>query len=170
MRLFRSFFALAALAVVAACDLSTAPDLPDPIDPARDTYATALGVDIASMTKTASGLYFKDKAVGTGTVVAAVNDSIKANYTLWLTNGTKVESSKDPGGVPIEFRVGDPTVIPGFSEGFLGMKPGGVRQLVIPTALAWGSRGSPADPSNPAAPRVQPNANVVFEIEYVSKF
>jgi len=116
------------------------------------------------MTKTASGLYYKDKTVGTGDVVAAVNDSIKADYILWLTNGTKVDSSID-NGTPIEFRIGDTDVIPGFSEGFVGMKPGGVRQLVIPTQLAWGSRGSVV----PGKVAVQPNANVVFEIEYLGK-
>ena len=166
MRLSRSLSAVAALVLLASCDLSTEPDLPAPIDPAQDTYATALGVNLSSMTKTSSGLYYKDKTVGTGTVVAAVNDSIQANYTLWLTNGTKVDSSTLPGNDPIEFRIGDPEVIVGFSEGFLGMKPGGKRQLVIPTALAWGSRGS----SVPGKPVVQPNANVIFEIEYLSKF
>ena len=166
MRLLRSIPVFAAAALLAACDLSTDPDIPAPIDPAQDTYATSLGVDIASMTKTSSGLYYKDKTVGTGTVVAAVNDSIKANYTLWLTNGTRVDSSRDTGRAPIEFRIGDTSVIPGFSEGFVGMKPGGVRQLVIPTALAWGRAGS----SVPGKPTVQPNANVVFEIEFISKF
>jgi FKBP-type peptidyl-prolyl cis-trans isomerase FkpA len=165
MRLSRSIPAVAVLAMLAACDLSTEPNIPAPIDPAQDTYATSLGVNIASMTKTASGLYYKDKTVGTGDVVAAVNDSIRANYTLWLTNGTKVDSSIDS-GTPIEFRIGDTDVIPGFSEGFVGMKPGGVRQLVIPTQLAWGSRGSAV----PGKISVQPNANVVFEIEYLSKF
>jgi len=160
MRAFRSIFAVAAVASLAACDLSTEPNIPAAVDPANDTYAPALGVDIPSMTKTASGLYYKDKVVGTGDVVVASGDSVRAHYTLWLTNGTKVESSKDPGGTAIEFRVGNPGLIPGFSEGFLGMKPGGVRQLVIPTRLAWGPQGSPP---------VQPNANVVFEIEYIAK-
>lgn len=166
MRTLRSILAVTVLAGLAACDLSTEPNIPAPIDPANDSYAPALGVDIPSMTKTASGLYYKDKVVGAGDVVVAAGDSVRANYTLWLTNGTKVESSKDVGGTPIEFRVGDPGLIPGFSEGFLGMKPGGVRQLVIPTQLAWGSQGSP---SRPGTPSVQPNANVVFEIEYISK-
>ena len=166
MRLVRSFSVVAAISLLAACDLSTDPDIPAPIDPAQDTYATSLGVDIPSMTKTSSGLYYKDKTVGTGTVVAAANDSIRANFTLWLTNGTKVDSSKDPGRSPIEFRIGDPGVIAGFSQGFVGMKPGGVRQLVIPTALAWGALGSAV----PGKPVVQPNANVVFEIEFLSKF
>jgi FKBP-type peptidyl-prolyl cis-trans isomerase len=165
MRLSRTLSAVAAVTLLAACDLSTEPNVPDPIDPAQDTYATALGVNISSMTKTSSGLYYKDKTVGTGTVVAAVNDSIQANYTLWLTNGTKVDSSIDT-GTPIEFRIGDTDVIPGFSEGFLGMKPGGVRQLVIPSQLAWGPRGS----SVPGKVSVQPNANVIFEIEYLQKF
>jgi hypothetical protein len=167
MRLSRSLSAVAALVLLASCDLSTEPDLPAPIDPAQDTYATSLGVNIASMTKTSSGLYYKDlePLVTTGTPAVA-NDSIKANFKLWLTNGTLVDSSTLPGNDPIEFRIGDPEVIVGFSEGFLGMKPGGKRQLVIPTALAWGSRGS----SVPGKPVVQPNANVIFEIEYLSKF
>lgn len=166
MRLSRSLSAVAALVLLASCDLSTEPDLPAPIDPAQDTYATSLGVNIASMTKTSSGLYYKDITVPQTGTAAVANDSIKANFTLWLTNGTLVDSSTLPGNDPIEFRIGDPEVIVGFSEGFLGMKPGGKRQLVIPTALAWGSRGS----SVPGKPVVQPNANVIFEIEYLSKF
>src|SRR5688572_6835997 len=169
MRLSRSLSAVAALVLLASCDLSTEPDLPAAIDPANDTYATSLGVDIASMTKTSAGLYYKDKVVGTGDVAAAANDLVRMNYTVWLTNGTKLDSNKDPGETPDEFRIGDPNVIPGFSLGFIGMKPGGVRQLVIPAALAWGPNGSPPDPNNPSGPRVQPNANVVFEIELLAK-
>ena len=159
MPLSRFFPAVAAVVFLAACDLSTDPNIPSPIDPAVDTYATSLGVNIASMTKTASGLYYKDKTVGTGDVVAAVNDSIQAHYKLWLTNGTLVDSSAT--AVPIKFRIGTTDIIPGFSEGFVGMKPGGVRQLVVPTQLAYGAQGKGS---------VQPNANLVFEIKFLSKF
>jgi len=161
MREFRSFAAVAALALLAACNLSTEPNVPAPIDPARDTYATALGVDIASMTKTSTGLYIKNKVVGSG-AAAQKGDSVRVHYTLWLTNGTKVESSKDNNGAPFEFLTGATPirVIPGFEEGVIGMQPGGVRQLVIPPSLAWGSQGFPP---------VQPNANIVFEIEYLGK-
>lgn len=160
MRVFRSFAAVTVLVALAGCDLSTAPDVPAPVDPADDTYASSLGVDIGTMTRTSSGLYFKDKVVGTGDA-AALGDSVQGHYTLWLTNGTKVESSKDPGGELVEFRIGGPNnIIAGFQEGFIGMKPGGVRQLVVPPHLAWGTAGR--------AP-VQPNANVVFEIDYLSK-
>lgn len=146
---------------MAACDLSTSPNVPDPIDPARDTYATALGVDINSMTKTSSGLYYKNKVVGAG-AAAQKGDSVRVHYTLWLTNGTKVQSSKDNNGAPLEFLTGATPirVISGFEEGVIGMQPGGVRQLVIPPGLAWGPQGFPP---------VQPNANVVFEIEYLGR-
>jgi FKBP-type peptidyl-prolyl cis-trans isomerase len=161
MRVLRSFSAVAAIALMAACDLSTDPNVPDPIDPLRDTYATSLGVDISTMTKTASGLYYKNKVVGSG-AAAQKGDSVRVHYTLWLTNGTKVQSSKDNNGPPLEFKTGKTplAVITGFEEGVIGMLPGGVRQLVIPPNLAWGSEGFPP---------VQPNANVVFEIEYLGK-
>jgi FKBP-type peptidyl-prolyl cis-trans isomerase len=161
MRVLRSFSAVAAIALMAACDLSTDPNVPDPIDPLRDTYATSLGVDISTMTRTASGLYYKNKVVGSG-AAAQKGDSVRVHYTLWLTNGTKVQSSKDNNGAPLEFLTGQTPlrVISGFEEGVIGMQPGGVRQLVIPPNLAWGAEGFPP---------VQPNANVVFEIEYLGK-
>jgi len=162
----RSFSAVAAIVLMAACDLSTDPNVPAPIDPTKDTYAPALGVDIASMTKTSSGLYYKNKTVGAG-AAAQKGDSVRVHYTLWLTNGTKVQSSKESStGAPLEFLTGatPPRVLPGFEEGIIGgliaMQPGGVRQLVIPPGLAWGSDGFPP---------VQPNANVVFEIEYLGR-
>jgi FKBP-type peptidyl-prolyl cis-trans isomerase len=161
MRELRSLAVFAALALLAACNLSTEPNVPAPIDPASDTYATALGINIASMTKTSSGLYFKNKVVGTGAAVAK-GDSVRVHYTLWLTNGTQVESSKDAGRSPLEFLTGaNPArVIPGFEEGVIGMQPGGIRTLVVPPNLAWGSQGNPP---------VQPNANIVFEVEYLAK-
>ncbi len=166
MRLMRSFSAVAAIVFMAACDLSTDPNVPAPIDPTKDTYAPALGVDIASMTKTSSGLYYQNKTVGAG-AAAQKGDSVRVHYTLWLTNGTKVQSSRESStGAPLEFLTGatPPRVLPGFEEGIIGgliaMQPGGVRQLVIPPGLAWGSDGFPP---------VQPNANVVFEIEYLGR-
>jgi FKBP-type peptidyl-prolyl cis-trans isomerase len=166
MRLIRRFAPIAALALLAACDLSTEPNVPAPIDPADDTYAASLGVDISTMTKTSTGLYFKDKTVGTGTP-AATGDSVRVHYTLWLTNGTKVQSSKDGAGRPFEFLTGATPirVIPGFEEGVIGMQEGGVRQLVIPTHLAWG----PAGNNQPGFIAIPPNANVVFEIEYLGR-
>ena len=162
MRQTRLVTAAAALALLAACSLDTGPNVPAPIDPANDTYAPALNVDISKMTKTSSGLYYRDLQLGEG-VPAMAGDSVQVHFTLWLTNGTKVQSSRDGTGEPIRVLLGDNSVtaaIAGFQEGVTGMQPGGKRQLVIPSNLAWGSAGQPP---------VQPNANVVFEVEYVAK-
>ena len=40
-------------------------------DPATSSYAASLNVNIASMTKTASGLYYKDLVTGTGATATA---------------------------------------------------------------------------------------------------
>ena len=42
-----------------------------PSDPATETYAASLGVDIASMTKVDGNLYYKDITIGTGTTATA---------------------------------------------------------------------------------------------------
>src|SRR6476659_8457621 len=156
MRQSRSVAAVAALALLAACGLDTGPNVPAPIDPAQDNYASSLNVDISKMTKTSSGLYYRDLTLPTSGVAALKGDSVQVHYTLWLTNGTKVESSLDAGKSPLEFLTGGtpPRVIPGVAEGVLGMLPTGKRQLVVPPGLAWGSQGNPP---------VQPNANIVFE-------
>ena len=146
MRLSRSVGAVAALALLAACGLDTGPNVPAPIDPANDTYASALNVDISKMTKTASGLYYRDLRWEGRAAMAG--DSVQVDFTLWLTNGTKVQSTVDD-GKPFEFLTGQnpPRVIPGFEEGVLGMLPNGTRQLVDTAAAGLGFGGPIADPA-----------------------
>jgi len=161
MRLSRSFPAVAALVFLAACDLSTEPNVPDPIDPANDFYAPALAIDIASMTKLPTGVYIKDKVVGTGGVAAA-NDSVKVDYTGWTPNGTQFDTSKQTGRKPLEFLIGKGVYIPAFESAVIGMQPGGVRLIIIPTALAYGRGGKPDA-------GIAPNTNLIFQIEYVAR-
>jgi len=161
MRQFRSFAAVAALALLAACDLSTAPNVPDPIDPANDSYASSLGIDIASMTKLPNGVYMKDKVVGTGTA-AATADSVKVNYTGWLPNGTLFDTSKQSGRTPLEFVIGKQIYIPAFEDAVIGMKEGGTRLIIIPTGLAYGPQGRPGA-------GIPANTNLIFQIEYIAR-
>jgi len=68
-------------------------------------------------------------------------------------------------GEPISFPQGFGRVIPGFDEGFGGMRVGGKRRLFIPWQLAYGARGRPGP--NAANPGIPPKADLIFDIELV---
>ena len=82
------------------------------------------------------------------------------HYTGWLVNGTKFDSSVDR-GQPFSFPWARRQVIRGWDEGVAGMKPGGVRKLIIPPELGYGARG--------AGGSIPPNATLIFEVQYLGK-
>ena len=107
-------------------------------------FAAALDVNLATSTKTASGLYYRDLIVGTGaTVPADTNKSVTVGYAGYLRNGTEFDS-----GTLGPFTLGTGAVIPGFDEGIRGLKVGGRRQIIIPPALGYGGERVGAIPSN----------------------
>jgi FKBP-type peptidyl-prolyl cis-trans isomerase len=122
--------------------------------PAVPTFAPALGVNLAAMTKTPSGLSYEDKKVGTGPA-ATSGKTVSVHYTGWLPDGTKFDSSRDR-NEPFDFPLGAGHVIAGWDEGVAGMKVGGRRLLVIPPNLGYGPAGTGPIP---------PNATLVFDVE-----
>ena len=106
---------------------------------------------------TPSGLKYQDLVIGTG-AEATPGRTVRVHYTGWLTDGTKIDSSVDR-GQPIEFPLGTPDIIRGWNEGLTGMKVGGKRHLTIPPDLGYGAAGR--------APKVPPNATLVFDVELV---
>ena len=126
-------------------------------DPATATYAPALNVNISSMTKTASGLYIKDLTVGTG-ATATAGFTARVEYTGWLINGSKFDTSVGRTPAYLEFLVNAGHVIKGWDEGVVGMKVGGTRQLVVPPELGYSTSGSGSIP---------PNAILVFEVTLI---
>ena len=104
---------------------------------------------------TASGLKYIDEIVGTG-ASPKVSQNVKVHYTGWLENGKKFDSSVDR-GQPFEFVISVGQVIKGWDEGVSTMKVGGKRKLIIPSGLAYGSRGAGSD--------IPPNATLIFEVE-----
>lgn len=84
--------------------------------------------------------------------------TITAHYTGALCkDGTIFQSSHDF-GKPITFALGQ--VITGWQEGVPGMKVGGIRRLIIPSELAYGSVR--------AAANIPPNSDLVFDIELIA--
>lgn len=101
-----------------------------------------------------SGVKYKDITLGKGEE-ALLGKTVVVNYTGYLTDGTKFDSSKDS-GKPLEFILGEGEVIKGFDDGVFGMKVGGKRQLVIPPEAGYGEAGTGMIP---------PNATLVFVVE-----
>ncbi|HEX9593221.1 MAG TPA: peptidylprolyl isomerase [bacterium] len=69
---------------------------------------------------------------------AKSGDTVRIHYSGFLMDGTIFDSSLE--GEPLEFTLGDGTVIPGFEDGVLGMEEGEERTLAIPPVRAYGDR------------------------------
>ncbi len=109
------------------------------------------------MIATPSGLQYCDLVVGTG-MSPAPGLNVTVDYTGWLLDNTKFDSSRDR-GQPFTFAIGMGQVIRGWDEGVGTMAIGGHRILVIPPALAYGERDLGDIP---------PNSTLVFDVELYS--
>ena len=102
-----------------------------------------------------NGLVIEDIKIGDGQEVEKFN-IVTVNYTGLLEDGTKFDSSLNPGRTPFRFTVGAGQVIKGWDEGLMGMKVGGKRKLTIPPELGYGSRDNGPIPAN---------SKLIFEID-----
>ena len=108
------------------------------------------------VTVTASGLQYEIIKTGEGKNAVAT-DTVKVEYVGKLIDGTEFDSTAKH-GEPAEFQVDQ--VIKGWSEALQLMNAGSKLRLVIPTELAYGENG--------AAPMIEPNSVLVFDVEMVS--
>ncbi len=108
---------------------------------------------------TPTGLKYSDEKTGAG-AEALKGKTVSVHYTGWIDNngakGTKFDSSLDRGR-PFVFPLGAGRVIQGWDQGVAGMKVGGKRTLMIPSALGYGAQG--------AGNAIPPNANLIFDVE-----
>ena len=155
---------------------TTAIPLPPGVPPVKAPVATAFS------------LRYQDIQVGTG-AEAEPNKMYKVQYTGWLAaDGHKFDSSydhprppvldKDKKPVldaegkpvlgdpqPISFPQGMGRVIPGWDQGFGGMRIGGKRRILIPWQLAYGAKGRPGpDAAHPGIPE---KSDLIFDVELV---
>jgi FKBP-type peptidyl-prolyl cis-trans isomerase len=145
--------AITLLALTIMSATQTAPAKKAPATPAPSGPTKVAG----EPTKTASGLEYWDIKVGTG-AIAQSGHQVKVDYTGWLTNGKKFDSSVGT-GKPFDFMLGAGQVIKGWDEGIVGMKVGGKRQLRIPPDLAYGVKGF--------STLIPPNSTLIFDVRLV---
>jgi len=132
------WLALAALALAAACG-----DIPvSPKDSVGRGEVT-----------TTSGVKYTDTFLGSGPA-AVVGDEVMFEYTLWLEDGQRIDSTADR-GYPVKVILGQ-APLKGWNDGLLGIQLQGERRIVIPPALGYGAQGLPG--------MIPPNATLVFDV------
>lgn len=146
----RSIFAFCTLLLV-GCNLDVPMPEDNPSDPTKEAFAASLNIDIATMQKTALGTYYKDISVGTGATLTS-RRPVLVDYAAFLRNGARIDQGLSS---PIDLTLGNS--ITGFGDGMLGMKVGGERVLVIPSALAYGNRND--------IPEIPPNSTLIFDVK-----
>ncbi len=100
------------------------------------------------------GLKVRDIKEGSGEPVKE-GAEVTIHYTGWLQNGNVFDNSR-PRGEPNTFAL--PDLVKGWQKGIPGMKPGGIRKLVVPPELGYGGRPKGDIP---------PNSTLIFEVELI---
>jgi FKBP-type peptidyl-prolyl cis-trans isomerase FkpA len=133
-----------------------------PIAPAAPVAPVAPVAPIAPVAPSNPSYTRTDLQAGTGRE-AQKGKGLSVHYTGWLYDpsqpqmkGRMFDTSKERG--PFNFNLGAGQVIPGWDQGFDGMKIGGRRRLIIPPALAYGVDGA-------GGGIIPPNATLIFEME-----
>ncbi len=166
--------ALLAAVLLSACggrfDAGSPPRLPPPrptpvvtAAPATPTPctspATVATLSLPGARRLADGLEILDRTVGTG-AVARAGSKLSVLYTGTLADGTIFDASSRHGNKPFTFTLGRDRVIAGWDQGLVGMRVGGIRELVIPASLGY--RCSSPGPAIPA------DSTLVFTVHLLS--
>ena len=105
---------------------------------------------------TASGLIYIPLIEGKGKQ-PQTGDKVTVKYTARFLSGEIFDSS-DKGAGDVTFVIGDRTMIRGWDEGITYMKEKGMARLVIPSRLAYSSKGfGPIPPDTP----------VIYDVELI---
>ncbi|KAL1743489.1 hypothetical protein HDZ31DRAFT_83363 [Schizophyllum fasciatum] len=110
----------------------------------------------AAEREVAGGVKIKDVKIGEGPK-ATKGKTVSMRYIGKLTNGKQFDANTK--GKPFTFHLGKGEVIKGWDEGIVGMQVGGERQLTIPSAMAYGKRGTDGIPGG---------STLVFDVKLLS--
>ncbi len=124
----------------------------------KQKQESILDAESAGFIKTESGLRYQIIQEGNGKKPNK-GDMVSVHYKGQLFDGTVFDSSYKR-KQPIDFAVGVGQVIAGWDEGILLLKVGDKARMVIPSELAYGSRG--------AGGVIPPNTPLIFDVELVA--
>jgi len=92
-----------------------------------------------------------------------LGDVVTMHFIGWLDDdgrqGKELYNTRRE-GKPVSFVVGTDRVMPGWSDGVIGMKPGGKRLLLLPPARGYGARG--------VQDVIPPDAGLMFMIDLIA--
>ena len=128
------------------------------IDAQKAKQAKELHKVSAGFKQMDSGLRYQIIQEGTGQQPVA-GQTVSVHYKGQLLDGTVFDSSYKR-QKPLDFVLGQGQVIPGWDEGVSLLKVGDKARFVIPSDLAYGSRG--------AGGVIPPNAALIFDVELVT--
>ena len=128
-------------AALASCSLNVDSPQGSPTDPSTERVDPALGVDIATMTKTPSGAYYKDILVGSGAILTG-QPSITFTFAGFIKSGATFGNGVQASPYPVS------SFVAGLAEGIQGIRIGGQRLIVVPSALGYGGGVYGAVPPN----------------------
>ncbi len=97
-----------------------------------------------------------DLKIGTGKEAKAGDCLVVKYHGTLAANGKKFDGNFEE-ETALQFALGQGMVIPGWDQGMIGVKEGGVRRLVIPANLGYGESGSGA--------AIPPNSDLVFVVK-----
>lgn len=95
---------------------------------------------------------------GDGTTFPKAGQKVTCHYVLTLTNGKKIDSSRDRGS-PFEFNIGKGEVIQGWDEGLMKVSVGQRAKLTISPDMGYGAKGVPGC--------IPPNSPLIFDVELI---
>jgi len=95
---------------------------------------------------------------GDGTTFPKAGQKVTCHYVLTLTNGKKIDSSRDRGS-PFEFNIGKGEVIQGWDEGLMKVSVGQRAKLTISPDMGYGAKGVPGC--------IPPNSSLIFDVELI---
>jgi FKBP-type peptidyl-prolyl cis-trans isomerase 2 len=70
--------------------------------------------------------------------IAKSGDMVTVRYDGFLANGELFETSQETG--PLEFQIGDNTVLAGFNNGVIGMQVGESKEIILSPEEAYGPK------------------------------